>query len=574
MKRITVVAILFLSLVPTYYGQTGAGKHEEAGADLQKQLVLSDLKALEVESLKLDRPVARALASAEIADAAWWLDPEWAKTLLLEAYKLTFPPKQEQKELNRPPAGASRLPPTGDARAAYEVRARIFNIAGRDKNFAGRLAREGAEHVGAFGERLAYESLADAALSAGDLEEAADYAVKTFDADLIKGPAVDVINGIALQDRAAADEIIIKYLERLRGVALSHSSRNILSVQFSLFRLVFPNSMFPDSNRRIPPPGPEAMRAYVTYVIEALGGMERSEPGSLKFHRPFLLSAWLPLKQYAPELTPVFSQLEALSRRPGQDASLPTQSYEERDKELHKRRIKEALDSDFPDDRAINTLINRGDFDNARKAIDKLPDGAQKARHVEKLNASESLSLAAKGDLAGAARLAEKLVSANSILRVYPVIVRKCSADRDQGCATSLVYQAMKQLKAANVMPAFLPGGVAPPIKVSAKEYDPFLLGLSRLAKAVTPINEVLALEVLDELALTANRSQIDTGQGRTGFETDVFKALAQKNETRVLQTANSLKDRLHRIAALAAVYQWKAEGWGKGARVGVAGKK
>jgi hypothetical protein len=559
MRRVTVAAIMFLSLLPSHRGQPAARKSERGSADLQTLLILSDLKALGAESLKLEKPLARALVGAEIAGAAWGLEREWAKTLLLESYKLTLQKEDQQKELDGRPSGKVRSPVSNDAYATYEVRARIFSVAGRDKDFAAQLAREGGKQAGAAEESRAYERLAGMALGSGNAEEAARYAVETFEADPTRGAAADVINGVALQDRAAADKLVLSYIETLRTVPLSQR-RNLLGVQFSLYRVVFPNSVFPEPGRQIPPPGRDVMRAYVAYVIEALGRLEQSEPGSLRLGRNFLLSAWLPLRQHAPELTPAFNELELLSRRPGQDASLPTQTYEERDRELHDRRLREALDADRPGERAINSLIARGDFDNARKAIDRLSDGAQKAQLTDALNMRESLSLAAKGDVAGATRLAEKLTSANSIIRVYPAIVRKCSADGDRGCASGLVHQAVKQLRAAASAPKALPGGVASPIRISAREFDPLLLGLSRLAKAVAPADEGLALEVLDELVSAANRSQIDTGQGRAGFETDIFKLIAQKNEPRALQSANALKDRLHRVAALAAVYQWKAQ--------------
>jgi len=75
------------------------------------------------------------------------------------------------------------------------------------------------------------------------------------------------------------------------------------------------------------------MRAYVSYIIDSLTTLEQREPGNLKPARGILLSAWLPLNAYAPELRERFMQLEAISRTPGKDASLPTQSNEEADKE-------------------------------------------------------------------------------------------------------------------------------------------------------------------------------------------------------------------------------------------------
>jgi hypothetical protein len=105
---------------------------------------------------------------------------------------------------------------------------------------------------------------------------------------------------------------------------------------------------------------------------------------------------------------------------------------------------------------------------------------------------------------------------------------------------------------------------LAPPKALStpppgSQQLDPVLSGFGKLAKAIAPINEGLGLEVLDELVVAANNSSTDTAQGDVGFETDIFKELASKNEGRAKQAAESLKDTLRQIAALAAIYRWKA---------------
>jgi hypothetical protein len=96
----------------------------------------------------------------------------------------------------------------------------------------------------------------------------------------------------------------------------------------------------------------------------------------------------------------------------------------------YEKRVKEALDSDRPDDLTINFAGGRGDFDRARKLIDKLPDSAQKTQFIEDVNTREAMSLATKGDMPGAESLAEKLSKAVSMLQVYPLIINKCAAKK------------------------------------------------------------------------------------------------------------------------------------------------
>ena len=192
-----------------------------------------------------------------------------------------------------------------------------------------------------------------------------------------------------------------------------------------------------------------------------------------------------------------------------------------------------------PDERAHTEILYVHAV--ARKLIELLPEGEGKSQLTELLNTREALSLTAQGDMLAAEMLARRLSEAVSILQVYPPLIAKCAANKEPSRATVLAYQATQQVKRAEDQAA-LP------------------LSLSKLAKAIAPIDTTLALETLEEAVLAANKSELDTGDGNIGFDIDVFKELAPKNELQARQAAASLKDSLRRIVALAAVYQWKAE--------------
>ncbi|MDT7605355.1 MAG: hypothetical protein QOF61_3352 [Acidobacteriota bacterium] len=556
MKHLVPSFILIITLVVSHNAQNIDAGHKSVDVAARKFELLNDLRALAEDALKLDQPLARAAADAEIADAAWSLDREWAKTLLLGAFRLTFPAEGERRPVARPIGAAPRLSSSTD-RARNQVRARIFNIAGREKSFTAQLAQEGVGHVDRLEEDGIYAELARRSLASGNKEDAINYSLRAFEIDAAQS-AGGIINDLALQDRAAADKLLLNYIESLKPLPVSDRNGSLWRIDFTLAQLIFPNSIFFESRRNIPSPGAEVMRAYVGYVIETLSRLAQTEPDRMKFDRSFLLSAWLPLRQYAPELTPTFMELERLTRTPGQNSDLPTQSHEERDKEYFDKMDREALKSDRPDERSISSLISRGEFDTARKLIGKLPDGEQKAQLSERLNMSEALSLVAKDDISGASRLAERLTTALSINRVYPAIVNKCAARKDQLCVTSSVYQAVKQLKVADRALPVPPAGIPASALSGDEEIDPVLSSLGQLAKAVAQLDSQLAAEVLDEMVEAANRSRVDTGQGRTGFEPDVFKTLAKRDESRARQSADGLKDRLRRLTAMAEIYQWK----------------
>jgi hypothetical protein len=483
--------------------------------------------------------------------------------LLREAFELTLPPEDEQKKLRDRPTGMPPAFASGENRARGIVRSRILAVARRDKAFGEELIRLGAEKLGKQEQQLRYAEAAEQAAANGDVEATGDYILKALQIDASQTSALNAFKELAKRDRAAADRLILQYFTLLRSFPVAYDDQSDIRTMFMLSRLVFPNVWEgPD----FPPPGPQVMRAYVSYVMDTVAA---EDPARMQASRLWLLSAWGPLRQYAPEMTDAFLALEARTRATGDKTPLPAKSIETEYRKRYEEKVKEALESDRADEQAINVSIGKGDFDKARKLIDKLPDGPQKDQFVEAINTQEALGLAAKGDVAGTELLAGRLKKAASILRVYPVIIEKCIAKKDQPCASNLVSEAVRQLKQADGTPAAPPPGMPTSVIASRKEADPVLLSLSKLAKSILPINEGLALEVLNEMVAAANRSEVDTKQGRTGFETDVFKAFAAKNETQSLLAAQNLEDRLRRIVSLAAVYKWKAEGLARKEQVG-----
>jgi hypothetical protein len=169
------------------------------------------------------------------------------------------------------------------------------------------------------------------------------------------------------------------------------------------------------------------------------------------------------LKQHAPELTEAFLELEVRRRRPNEDVPLPKTTLDDVYKKKYQERMRDSLGKEQADEQSINAALSRGDFDKARKLINKLGDGAQKIQFLESVNLREALSLAAKGDTVGAERLAARLNKAASILQIYPVVIEKCVAKKDQACATSLVSQAVRQLRQADATPATPPPASRPP---------------------------------------------------------------------------------------------------------------
>jgi tetratricopeptide (TPR) repeat protein len=524
----------------------------------EQNLLLSELQTLDSRAGKLDKPLARASAKAEIADAAWNLDRDWSKKLLREACELTFPDEEELKLRSRPIGSAPTFSGSNQI-ARNAIRDRVLQIASRDKALTDELTQLCEKTLGKLEALYVYSNLAAKSIEAGDNEAASDYLLKAIDADPTMLNVGSMIFQMAARDRSAADNLIVQYIQRLRSFPVSQSNGSALRTYVFLRDLITNNSgsylalvgqRVNSKDPQIQSPGPTVMRAYVGYVIESLGALEQREPRSAIRFRGTLLSVWFPLNQYAPELLGPFLQVEKLTRRAGEDASLPTAGDKASREETYEQRVKNAMESDQPDDVTINIAIGRGDFDKARKMIDKLPDDTHKNQLIENVNAPEAIALAEKGDIDQAVRLAERLTRATSILQVYPVLLKKCLSAENKWRATPLVYQAIKQLKKADTAPLAPPPGM-PASMVAAK-----------------------ALAVLDETVIATNKGSMDSAEGRIGFDLDVFKQLAARNEDRVNQAAKSLTDPFREIVALAAIDQWKASELEKKSRLDLTKRK
>ena len=210
-------------------------------------------------------------------------------------------------------------------------------------------------------------------------------------------------------------------------------------------------------------------------------------------------------------------------------------------------------------------MIFSEEFETARKLIGKVRDEEQRRQFTEKVNTREASSLARKGDLVGSLLLAERLTTVSSIQQVYTLIIQSHATKKDHQAAIATVHQAVRQLNQVKPRQVTTPTGMPAEFVPTAAERDGILSALGRLAKVVVNIDTLLAAEIVDDVVRRANRSQIDTTQGRTGIDSDLFKSLASKDEVRARSAAESFNDRLRRIVALAAIYQWKAKELEKG---------
>jgi hypothetical protein len=560
LNRIEKTILLVVIIVsPTLaLSQAKVSDAETAEAFVRRLSLISEIQSLEIRAKRLDKPLARAAADAEIADALWGLNQDESKNILREAYELTFPGEEQRAKLQKIPVGANPRMPRQEDWARGAVSRRILQVASRDRRFVAELLKRGQNELGYYEAHIQSASLANDALAEGDKDAAGRYILNAIDADPTQIAVVSAIEQLASKDRAAADDVILQFIERLSVTPLSFQNGSEQRVYYALAKLMWPSTYAPDDNKPVAPSAP-VIKAYASFMLKSLAYLEQENTGSTS--NGWLLMIWPLVKQYAPELTQQFLGLEQRLRKPGQNFSLPSKrSMDEESRASYEKRIKHELEQDQPDENVIRLAISHGDFSKARKLIDKLADGPQKTELIEMLNAEQAISLANKGDIPGALKLAESLAKAASIMKVFPVIAGKCAAQKDNVGARDSVNQAVRQLKKADVTPFTPPPGVPASIFGTKRDVDRVLQSLGSLASAVLSVEDELALDVFDELVIAANHSGLDTRQGRTGFETSLVKKLAAKNEERTTAAALQFQDPLRQIVALAAIEQWKVD--------------
>src|SRR6185503_955615 len=432
-------------------------------------------------------------------------------------------------------------------------RSRVLQVASRDRAFASSLIKLQKDNMDQSSAHIDNAMLAKQAFGDNDIEAGSKYLLDALQADPTQTMAGFLIRDLAKRDRAAADKLIIEYLGILRGVSLS-SSEERFRVFLVVLQLIFP-SLTPD--KTAPAPGPEVMRAYSLYILDTLSAWEQLSPGSLSRYRTLLVTAWSPINQYARDLIPSFMRLETLSRSSQDTGPVPDiQDIVDAGKKSQDKQLERNLESETPDPMVIQAAIRNAEFNEARKAIDRMEEGDTKNQLLDLVNAREAMALTSKGAIDNAEVLAVKLRGGVRIIEAYAALIAK--SDK-QAQKISLGYRALEQLRRASNQPEtslMMPAGYAP----TGKETDQKLFSLSKLYLMTVSFDDDLAESVLQETILAMNGTDVDANQGRLGFDLTLFKEATAKNRLQAEQAAASISDPLRRIVALAAIDKWKID--------------
>jgi len=533
--------------------QAGPSQVQNVTAFSEKQSqLLIDLQNLAAQATNLTSGLARARADVEIADPLWVLDESRAKELLREAYKLTFPDPLPNTSSASSSSKKNFSFQTPMELGRRELRNRVLQVASRDRAFASSLIKlqKDMEKISA---HIDNATLARQAFGDNDIEAGSKYLIDALHADPTEAMAGMVIKELAKRDRAAADKLIMEYLGILRSVPVL-SPDDSARVYLVLLQLIFPN-LTPGQN--VPPPSPEVMRAYLLYVLDSLSALEQVSPGSLRRFRTVLLYAWSPVNQYARDLMPSFLKLEALSRSSQDTGPIPNiHDIVEADQKTQKKQLELNIESETPDPMVIQAAIRNAEFNKARKAIDRMEDSDSKNQLLDLVNAREAMALTSKGAIDRAELLALKLRGAVRIMEAYAALIAKSDKPAQK---ISLGYRALEQLRRASNQPEnspLMPAGLGP----TGREIDPKLSSLSKLFLMIVSLDDDLAQSVLQETILVMNRTDVDSNQGRLGFDSTLFKEATAKNQLQAEQAARLISDPLRRIVALAAIDKWKID--------------
>jgi hypothetical protein len=298
--------------------------------------------------------------------------------------------------------------------------------------------------------------------------------------------------------------------------------------------------------RKFPVAGQEAMRAYYGFLIETLLNLEYREPGSaMRLSALISPQIWPFVSQQAPELVESYLKLEAVSGIPQESGSLQTSSPEERDKARYEKVVNDARTNNSQDEivQAINWALSRQDYETCRDFIDKLSSSDLRSKYSEEVNRREAISMLGKEDFDGAARLAGKLESVESLRQVYPQMIKFCVDKKDLDCVNSLAGELTRKLE-------------------KKSESSKAALILSGVAATVAVKDEAIAINLLRQAISSANASDVkrtDENAHVVEFDNKAFELLTLSHEGQMFQMAKSLDDRLCRYLALTAIYRGKA---------------
>lgn len=536
-----VLTILLLGLHSYSFGQDSMDESTLNKIQIEKSSLITSLKILDGETDKLNSEIRKAFAKTEIADAMWHLDRETAKKILRKAFYLSLPNEEERQKLKKRTKETAPVEPTDADIDRFKVRSQILKIARRDSGFVEELTKISQQQLGEIEKAETYNSLAVKAIKDNKINEAKDFINQAIQIDPTQQIGWSIMQ-MAAENRELADELVLQYIQTLQTIPLSAESffRAISSLQMA----VFPQPVFDfGQNRQIPHSSPAVIKTYINLILGKMTTFEKNLSGSMSQHRADLNSLWMPLNQYAPELLDDWHWLEQITRGNGKSPIDQTlKSQQEKFQDRYEENMEEALESKDTKVlfQAIREAVYRNEFQTARKLLMVIEDEELEEKAADYINSNEAIWLTKKGKILEAEKLARKLKYGKYILNTFPVIIEKCVELKEQSCAYSFSNDMIKFLRKNDTE------------KIPAYSF-------SRLVKSVYKLDDSMALNISEELVKILN-SRKESKDINLGFDEEIFSMLAEKDEMRTIQLAESFSNRFPRIIALTQIYKWKAK--------------
>jgi len=535
MKKIILLIPLLLSF--PQFATLGQKKSDELLSE--KQYLISGYFTLEALTIKLDTPVSQSYAKVLTAEGLWYLDRDRAMTLLRQALELTLPSPTESKRAGKEISKGVFGPDPVDL-SRRRLRSRIFEIAQRDKQFRDDLLKYSSKKLGESDRSKDFLDLANSETKRGNVSEAERYintAAQQGGADSSMGVSLYLL---AATDREAADRIILSVLPRLRASLMT--PQGLRSTLLGLDMAVFGEYPFDTQQRNVSLSAPEVIRAYLIFSLDKIYEVGSIETGGLQDMRGAVISVGRRIAAYCPELRERFQILELQSRLNPNDSDIPASITPERQREYDEEIIRKAEGNHKSADlqAAIRIVMRRNDFSKARDLADLFQNEAEKDKVQNDINTAEALFLIKRKDFPGAEKVAAKLKSASSITKVYSSLVQSFVETKNEDHARDLLYLANEKL-----------------VKT---ESDDSAFWLSHFATVAARIEKSIAFDYLGSAIKSLNQKDLDENVAEMDFDVSAFTELAPLDPDRSIQTAEMFSNPMRRIAASAAVLQFRAK--------------
>jgi hypothetical protein len=517
--QITVLIMFFLAPI-ALHGQ-GANDQEQ----LRYQRALQEIEGVIADTVKLDEPLAVVSVKSRVARLVWRYDRARAQRLFMDLWK--YIDQQGSEYVDQDEARTVLL------KNLFSVNS---VLAGKLlKELSARQEGEATLRAQATGKDPGQRRLAN--ISAGLIDHDAANAARLLEQSLSTGvspTALSVLSRLRERNPILASYVVSQTLERLR----SRPTIVALPGLHLLTAYVFPSEPYlaesPEANGnderlrfQFFSTAYEILKTSLNETDSFLTKEKRYTERDLRFRAIYQGQIALILSALAPRYAPEFiGELVILARR--FSGSIPA-NIADMSNFMTTRLKGERTSSDNPEI-AISVAITNGDYDEARRLIDKIEDEARRKALSQLLAKSEFKSLLYEANFAEALSVARRIENVNARVTLLLQLARATYRKDDVSFSRLIVSEARTALANTET------DGMRARLLLS-------------IASEVSTISESEAIEMLHSAVLAINSLPKRVGEDEATNQSPSEFAISELNDPRSFMESPELQRAFSSVA-------------------------